>query len=149
MLSRAILLSSVLASRCLSLEQLKDEADMQPYSLTNSHSTDNSDLDEGITGALIWFVVVVEIILMGSLAIICSMFLHAACKKKRKAASFIKKLLILVLLVSVAGIINAIHEAPWWKHSRYFDTVWSIVVVCAFEFIYWVAAQWSTWIIAF
>ena len=62
--------------------------------------------------------VIIEIILMGSLAIISGMFLHMACsKKKRKTASFIVKLLVLVLLVSIAGVINAIHEAPWWKHS--------------------------------
>ena len=109
----------------------------------------SSDLNDGATGALIWVVVIAEIILMASLAIIALMFLHQSCKQRTKMATFIVKLLILVLLVSTAGIVNAIHEAPWWKHSQYFDSVWSLVVVGVFEFIYWVAAQWSTWIIAF
>jgi len=86
---------------------------------------------------------------MGALAIISGMFLHAALKKGRKTASFIKKLLVLVLLVSIGGVMNAIHEAPWWKHQPYFNTVWAIIVICVFEFVFWVAAQWSTWIIAF
>ena len=90
----------------------------------------DQDLYEGATGALIWVVVIIEIILMGSLAIISIMSLRVtACKKRRKTASFIIKLLILVLLVSISGVVNAIHEAPWWKNSRYFGTVWSIVVI--------------------
>lgn len=98
---------------------------------------------------LIWVVVISEIILMGSLAVIAAIFLRESCKAKQKTASFIVKLLILVMMVGVSGIVNAMHEAPWWKQSAYFGTVWSIVTVSVFEFIYWVSAQWSTWIIAF
>ena len=79
--------------------------------------SEESSLNDGATGALIWTVVIAEIILMGSLAIIGVMFLHQSCKKKQQTAGFIIKLLVLVVLVAISGIVNAIHEAPWWKES--------------------------------
>ena len=56
---------------------------------------------------------------------------------------------MLILLVALSGIANAAHAAPWWMHNKYFGTTWAIVATSISEFIYWVAAQWSTWIIAF
>jgi hypothetical protein len=99
---------------------------------------------------LTWIFVVLEIVLMSTLVIIASAFLCQSCRSKQKTASFIIKLLILVLLVAVTGIFNAFHSAPWWRNkSGYFGSMPDIIVICVSEFIYWVSAQWSTWIIAF
>ena len=114
---------------------------------------DNSDqdsLDKGWTGALLWAVVIVEVILMLSLLIIASMFLCNSCRSKQKAAPFIVKLLILVVLVATSGLYDALHDAPWWsKSSPYYDSIYDIILTGISEFVYWTAAQWSTWIIAF
>ena len=97
----------------------------------------------------LWCVVVVDVVIMGILLFIASCFLIQSCRAKQKSAKFIIKLLILVICVSTCGILNSVREAPWWRKNAYFTSVWDIVIKGAIEFIYWTAAQWSTWIIAF
>ena len=97
----------------------------------------------------LWCVVVIDIVLMSSLLVIATGFLIQSCRAKQKTAKFIVKLLILVVCVSITGILNSVREAPWWRKNAYFTSVWDIVIKGAIEFIYWTAAQWSTWIIAF
>ena len=99
----------------------------------------------------VWVVVIVELVLMTSLLVISSTFLIQSCRSKQKTASFIVKLLILVSAVAISGIGNAIETAPWWRRhaSSYYHSIWDVLIYGAIEIIYWVAAQWSTWIIAF
>ena len=98
---------------------------------------------------MLWVVVIVEIVCLTCLAIITIGFLCQSCKAKQKTASFIIKLLILVLCVSISGIFNATHEAPWFQKTTMFNSKPDIFLNCISKFVYWVAAQWSTWIIAF
>ena len=53
------------------------------------------------------------------------------------------------MCVSVSGLLKAIHEAPWLQGQSFYNSTTDIVVAGVICFIYWVAAQWSTWIIAF
>ena len=108
----------------------------------NEHLSDQVEL-------LLWIVVILDIICLGCLGAIASTFLVQSCKAKQKTARFIIKLLILVLLVSISGAINALHEAPWFQKTTLFNSGPDIVLSCITEFVFWVAAQWSTWIIAF
>ena len=86
---------------------------------------------------------------MTVLMIVSTSFLVHACRAKHKPASFIIKLLILVDCVAVSGLGAAFNEAPWLRRYHYSETSAAIIVQGVFEFVYWVAAQWSTWIIAF
>jgi len=54
-----------------------------------------------------------------------------------------------VTLVAVSKILDAIWFAPWWSIHDFFNPFPDIIIVTIFRFVYWVAAQWSTWIIAF
>ena len=92
---------------------------------------------------------IVEIVLMSVLMIVSTSFLVHAYRTKHKPASFIIKLLILVDCVAVSGLGAALNEAPWFAKYPYEATSAAIVIQGILEFVYWVAAQWSTWIIAF
>ena len=97
----------------------------------------------------LWCVVIVNITLMSTLLVIATCSLCQSCRAKQKSAKFIIKLLILVICVATTGILNSIEEAPWWRKNAYFTSFWDIGIKAVIEFVYWVSAQWSTWIIAF
>ena len=92
----------------------------EPIAIAFSSSTSSDYLNEGVWGALIWIVVILEITLMSALAIISIIILHESLKPHRQTATFIKKLLMLIIAVSIGGVVNAVHEAPWWKNQPYF-----------------------------
>lgn len=55
----------------------------------------------------------------------------------------------MILCVSFSGLLGAIHEAPWLQKKAYFNSNADIIISAILSFVYWVAAQWSTWVIAF
>ena len=77
----AICYSTLLVTMCLSYElQLVQAALMPQPTLQTLYQPDQSSeyeyLEEGFYGGLLWFVVITEIVLMGSLAVISIMFMH-------------------------------------------------------------------------
>ena len=112
----------------------------------------SSDTEDDLNETVLLFLqitCIVEIILMTVLILISTSVLIHACKSKHKPASFIIKLLILVDCVAVSGLGAAMNEAPWLRHTAYSKTATGVFMQGVFEFVYWVTAQWSTWIIAF
>ena len=64
--------------------------------------------------ALLWFVSILEITSMFTLAIIAGYFLVKNCRSQHKIASFITKLLWLVEAVAITGLLNGVRSAPFW-----------------------------------
>ena len=77
----AICYSTLLVTMCLSYELQLVQASLLPPqpALQDLYQTDQSSeyeyLNDGLYGGLLWFVVISEIILMGSLAMISIMFM--------------------------------------------------------------------------
>jgi len=86
---------------------------------------------------------------MSCLLVISISFLCQSCRSTQKIAKFIIKLLIMIVCVSFSGLLGAIHDAPWLQKKAYFNSDADIVISAFLSFLYWVAAQWSTWVIAF
>ena len=124
---------------------------MMGYNFVIWYST-NATQDKSLTGPvekLLNAVVIIEIVLMSILLLFSLSFLINSCRQKQKTARFITKLLLLITCVAVCGLADAIHEAPWLQDRSFYNSSADIIITAVFDFLFWVAAQWSTWIIAF
>ena len=71
----AICYSTLLVTMCLSYELQLVQPTLQTL-YQPDQSSEYEYLEEGFYGGLLWFVVITEIVLMGSLAVISIMFMH-------------------------------------------------------------------------